>query len=344
LFGLDQHHWAFESQHVHLFFNQQRFRAEVFQISKHRQALFVNSNYMEFPKLEITKIIQQDVEEIFSSRQKSKVLHKTKDIDASGDEVENAVRRVIRRKLPLKYYVSQGHIVDNLLSTSSQLDIIIADNSGSPVLFTSENGTEYFPFESIYSFGEIKSTYYASKKHVESFVITTKNIYEKLSRADTPPTQMTQDFGIVGGGGTNITSGDERPYKNPLFKFMVFVDSNDFAIEDIKQLLNDTDNKYLPNIICLIDKGVILKTRVTKVQTGYALGPIHLFPEFIKEDEKVNYEWVFLEFGEEENRAAANFAFLIFSLNEHLKNCLVLRPEIFNYFNGMFKHKGQIIK
>jgi hypothetical protein len=119
---------------------------------------------MTLPKLEITAIIQQDIEEIFSSRQKSKVLHQTKNIDASGDEVENAVRRVIRRKLPLKYYVSQGHIVDKALSTSSQLDIIIADNSGSPVLFTSENGTEYFPYESIYSFGEIKSTYYAAKK------------------------------------------------------------------------------------------------------------------------------------------------------------------------------------
>jgi hypothetical protein len=155
---------------------------------------------------------------------------------------------------------------------------------------------------------------------------------------------MTQDFALVGGGGTSISSGDSRPYKNPLFKFMVFVDSNDFSIEDIKQLLNETDDKYLPNLICLIDKGVILKTSVTKTPSAYALGPIHLFPEFITEAEKSNYEWVFLEFGEDANRAAANFAFLIFSLNEHLKNCLVLRPDILNYLNSMFIHKGQIIK
>ncbi len=299
---------------------------------------------MTFPKLEIAEIIQQDVEEIFSSRQKSKILHKTKDIDASGDEVENAVRRVIRRKLPLKYYVSQGHIVDKTLSTSSQLDIIIADNSGSPVLFTSENGTEYFPYESIYSFGEIKSTYYSAKKYVESFVSSTKNIYEKLNRSQTPPTQMTQDFAIVGSGGTSITSGDLRPYKNPLFKFMVFVQSNDFAIEDLKQVLKDNDDKYLPNIICLIDKGVILKSSVTKATAGYTLGPLHLFPEFIAEVDKSNYEWVFLECGRDTSRAAANFAFLIFSLNDHLKSCLVLKPEILDYFNCMFTYKGQIIK
>jgi hypothetical protein len=133
----------------------------------------------QLPKLEIIEILKQDVEEILSSRSKSKFLHKTKDIDASGDEVENAVRRIIRRKLPIKYYVSQGHIVDKELCTSPQLDIIIADNSGSPVLFTSENGTEYFPYESIYSFGEIKSTYYSSKKYIPCFINSTKSIYMK---------------------------------------------------------------------------------------------------------------------------------------------------------------------
>jgi len=134
----------------------------------------------QLPKLEISEVLRQDVEEILNSRQKSKVIHQTKDIDASGDEVENTVRKVIRRKLPIKYYVSQGHIVDEKLNTSSQLDLIIADNTGSPVLFTTENGTEYFPYESIYSFGEIKSTYYASKKYIESFISTTKNIYMKI--------------------------------------------------------------------------------------------------------------------------------------------------------------------
>jgi len=81
---------------------------------------------MKSPKLDILMILQQDVEENFSSRQKSKVLHKTKDIEALGDKVENSVIRVITRKLPLKYYVSQGHIVGEKLKTSSQLDLIIS--------------------------------------------------------------------------------------------------------------------------------------------------------------------------------------------------------------------------
>jgi hypothetical protein len=110
----------------------------------------------KIPKIEILALLKEEVQEIFSAREKGKSLHKGKNIRAAGDEVENTIRRIIRRKLPIKYYVSQGHIADESLKISSQLDLIIADNSGSPVLFTSENGTEYFPYESIYSFAEIK--------------------------------------------------------------------------------------------------------------------------------------------------------------------------------------------
>ncbi|OZV68414.1 DUF6602 domain-containing protein [Winogradskyella aurantia] len=298
---------------------------------------------MELPKLEILSILQQDVEEIFSSRQKSKVLHKTKDIDASGDEVENSVRRVIRRKLPLKYYVSQGHIVDKKLKTSSQLDLIIADNTGSPVLFTSENGTEYFPFESIYSFAEIKSTYYANKKYVESFINSTTKIYEELNRDETPHNQLSQDIGLNFGYGINFTVQDTRPYKNPLFKFILFVDSNDFKINNIKDLLIKTDDKYLPNFICLLDQGMIVKAKVFIENNKSTLGSIELFPQFIKTENKKEYKWVYLEFSTIENRAAANFAFLIFALNTHLKNCLVLKPVLLKYFDGIFTHKGEII-
>jgi hypothetical protein len=44
LFGQDKHRWAFVGYLVHLFFNQQRFRVDVFQIPQHRQALFVACN------------------------------------------------------------------------------------------------------------------------------------------------------------------------------------------------------------------------------------------------------------------------------------------------------------
>ena len=296
---------------------------------------------MEIPKLEILEIIEQDVQEILSSRQKSKVLHKTKDIDASGDEVENSVRRVIRRKLPLKYYVSQGHIVDEHLQTSSQLDLIIADNIGSPVLFTAENGTEYFPYESIYAFAEIKSTYYAKKNYLKQFINSTKNIYDILKRNNTPHTQLTQEAGLDFGTGISFQVRDNRPFKNPLFKFMFFVESNDFLIDDIKELLNATDDKYLPNLIVLLNKGIIAKAIIDKSTNS---SRIELFPEFIEHSKQNEYEWLFVEFKDEKYRKAINFSFLNFSLNLHLKNCLLMRPDLMNYFGKMFEYNGQIIK
>lgn len=293
----------------------------------------------EFPKLDIIEIMKQDVSEILSSRYKSKLIHKTKDIDASGDEVEIAVRRAIRKKLPIKYYLSHGHIVDETLSTSNQLDIIIADNSGSPVLFTAENGTEYFPYESVYSIGEIKSTYYSSKKHIHQFVNSSKEIIENFIRDKTPLNQMTQEFRFdINISHFDLKITDEKPYKNPLNKFMVFVDSNDFKIDDIKELYDITEDIHLPNIVCFLDKGVIIKNDIFVEHGQYKLGNFDLYPEFGK-----NSKWVFIEFGEESYRSAANFSFLISFLNFHIKSSLVMIPDVLKYYQQMFSRKGNII-
>jgi hypothetical protein len=298
----------------------------------------------EKTKLNILTILNQDVNEIFSSRVKSKVIHNTNNIDASGDEVEQSVRRIIKRKIPTKYYVSHGHIVDENLTTSKQLDIIIADNSGSPVLFTAENGTEYFPFESIYAFGEIKSTYYKSRNYIENFIAATKEIIEDLKRNETPDNQLTQDLKINFNDGINFNRHSKIPYQNPLFKFMIFVDSKEFNPLSIIELFSQTEDKFLPNFICFLDKGTVVKAKVIKSEPDNHLGEINLFPEFISSTNKKEFEWVFLEFDEPENRAAVNLAFLNFAIDTHLKNSLLLKPNLMKYFDGMFKSKGIVLK
>lgn len=162
-------------------------------------------------------------------------------------------------------------------------------------------------------------------------------------RASSPQDKLTPGFALKGGNGITFESEDRRPYKNPLFKFMFFVDPNDFAIEDIQQLVRETEDKYLPNLICLLDKGVIFKASILGQFGSYSLGHVELFPKFIKKDSTERYEGVFLEFGEEKFRAVGNFAFIIYSLNVHLKDCLMVKPDILKYFNGMPSHKGEII-
>src|SRR5437763_2736465 len=79
-------------------------------------------------KLHWDKVLLSDVADMLAARERSKIIHATADIDTAGDEVEESVRRVLRRKLPLAYYTGQGHIVDYNWCTSPQIDIILADN------------------------------------------------------------------------------------------------------------------------------------------------------------------------------------------------------------------------
>ena len=96
------------------------------------------------PILELTKVYQEAASQIVSARGRSKVIHKSGNIRASGDEIERPFRELIQRKLPSKYCVGQGHVVDKTLSISPQLDIIVADNSATPILFSTENDTKFF--------------------------------------------------------------------------------------------------------------------------------------------------------------------------------------------------------
>src|SRR5262249_49327370 len=110
-----------------------------------------------------------DANELVEARKKAAKLHKNKDIDAAGDEVEIPVREMLEKRLSGKYYVGHGPIVDSRLVTSRQLDVIIADNANTPVLFKAKNGSEYMPYESVYAIGEAKTAYDNSKKPIQAF-------------------------------------------------------------------------------------------------------------------------------------------------------------------------------
>ena len=129
-------------------------------------------------KFEIDTFFEQDAKDIFSAREKGIGVHRTKNIDAAGDEIELPVNRIIKDRLPQQYYVGQGHVVDSDLNTSGQFDITIADNKGSPILFSSANNTDYLTYESVYAVGEIKSTYYKHKNYVKDFCEKIKYVDE----------------------------------------------------------------------------------------------------------------------------------------------------------------------
>src|SRR5436305_12675023 len=89
-------------------------------------------------KFELELVFRSDAADILAAREKARIMHHGHDIHTAGDEVEITVRKVLGRKLPSLYYVGHGHIVDEQLHQSSQLDVIIANNTDAPILLRAE--------------------------------------------------------------------------------------------------------------------------------------------------------------------------------------------------------------
>lgn len=286
----------------------------------------------EFAKLDLMDVLQRDAEEMVAARSNAIIIHGTKDIDAAGDEVEIEVRKILARKLASRYYVGHGHILDQNLTTSPQLDVIIADNSGAPVLYQTKSGSEYFPFESVYAFGEIKSAYYKSKKYVEHHSENLAKIRSELKREQTPPNYISS--GINFGEGFNFQS--ERPYRNPLFSFMLFVDSNDFDIENIIPIYETKPPTELPNVLCILNKGVAVNMRYKKYQEGEPVINLNVIPEFGKSGTDEASQWFFVSFEGVEKGLGKCFSYFLHVVSWHLKNCTLMQPDLFKYMKNVF--------
>jgi hypothetical protein len=302
----------------------------------------LNTSSQKDWKFELEQVFRSDAAEILAARAKAITIHHGRDTRAAGDEVEIASRKMLARKLPALYYVGHGHIVDQELHESPQLDVIIANNTGSPILFRAENGTEYYPYEGVYAFGEVKSSYDKSKHYIHAFSETLKKIRTQLQRKPfwaTPPQRPNYDA---------ILNPFIKPFGNPLFSFMFFADAGDFKIEQIRELYQKQPAAELPNIICILNKGVIVSTlshiRKNRQQTWEPVEPghpqaINLIPENNDDYQKyfnVQSHWNLIEHGDNEMSLAANLARFYYPLIEHLKRCQLTLPDLTEYMNRMF--------
>lgn len=277
---------------------------------------------------ELDRVFRADAADILLARQRALMIHHGRNIDAAGDEVESAVRKLISRRLPAGYYVGQGHILDSRWANSGQLDIIIADTFGCPVLFRSENGTEYFPFESVYAVGEIKSSY-RKRDDFTNFIAKIEFLKEKLFREKTPT-----DFISTGRGrGCRLLgqkSLDRRPYKNPLFSFMLFIDSAGLRFEHLSEVISSTPLSLLPNIICFLDRGLI---GFGRFNSDGSFAGIHELPEFAElyETNGMFSEWTWLYNKDTTYNATFALSNLYFFILSHLQNCMLIPPDLQAY-------------
>lgn len=273
---------------------------------------------------DIGAIFNEDARSLISIRNKAKILHNTNDIKASGNEVEIAVRDFFKKRMPNNYYIGNGHIVDCSLKTSPQFDILISNNPNMPVLLKTNDGTEYFPIESVYSIGEVKSTYYKSQKPIENFCESLQLVKDEMNRDiiyNTFYNGILKDETLL----MDMILSKPNKVLNAILSFMFFVNSGDFDISDFKYCLKKYGNKYLPNFIIFLDKGVIYYGKFVDDKMIY-----EIYPEFC-EDVKGNI-W---KFGVNEGYEGNHLGFLYYSIITHLNNSQLEPISFISYFNQL---------
>ena len=261
---------------------------------------------MEPKRLDLAVVYRAEAQRIVEARRKALAIHSSGDIRAAGNEVESTVRNVIADRLPPRYRTTHGHILDYSGRVSPQQDVIIAENLAAKSLFQTSDDTEYVPYESVYAFGEIKSTYYKSQEPIQNFSESLSNIRTNLTRQ------------------THI--------RHRLLTFMVFGAANDFAVSDVEQFYRQTPRDQLPNFVCLFDLGTIVFAKFLLNGLGQPL-PVSYHLASASEmaaDEK--NKWSLIQWGNKEDREGTNLMFLHLSLVQHLQECGQASPNLYPYF------------
>ena len=88
-----------------------------------------------------------------------------------GSSIEKRIRSALQEVLPGKIGVSDGFVIDSDGEVSKQMDIVLYDKLGTPIISSSE-GARVFPVEATYACGEIKTQLDAS---------TLQDTFEKCS-------------------------------------------------------------------------------------------------------------------------------------------------------------------
>lgn len=278
-------------------------------------------------KLEVLGFFQADAADIIGARTRSQFIHRGGNIRSAGDEVETSVREFLRRRLPASYTVHHGHFLDKTLTLSRQCDVMIADHGHFPVLFRGQDGLEYLPYEGVYAFGEVKSS--LQDKHLDEIISHMRHVSTQLKREDVPDgyiDSFRQD-------------GDElvwEPWaeRGHLFRFLFAVSSEGFDVERALKLLCDTDPRYAPNLICLLDRGVIMSARATLPSGEVTATYVH--PQKLRPPIQSNEAdgWTFSVPNSSHFEGATLF-YAYMQILEHMKNNVLLRTTYMEYVENL---------
>lgn len=279
---------------------------------------------------ELRTFLRDDVQTLVDAHTRAKSIHRSKNIVAAGAEVEEAARALFQRRLPGAYAVGQGHLVDSDLQQSPQCDIVIADRTESQVLTTGGGKTSFFPYESVYAVGSVKSSY--KKQHVTEFIGHLRHIRTGLKREQIYSSPLE-----------NMASSrrPDEAYLNPLFSFLLIVDGAGFKPSHIAELYAETPIEYLPSILCLINKGNVMHVSHGKEQGNFRPNPQPEMLErlhFNSSDQEFwpTREWQFMAHADDGTHLETNFGLLYFLLFAYLRACELQPAPLDRYLLNLF--------
>lgn len=285
-------------------------------------------------RLELARIFASDAEDLVKARESSQIVHRSSDIRAAGNEVEQAVRDYLTRMLPPRFYVTHGHLIDSEHRVSPQLDVIIADNFSLPSLLTTKDGTEYVPATSVLAIGEVKSTYYHAKLYYECFHETLVTI----SQMNRPLVENTIYQGLNDSSTIrDMTLGCTNKYLNNLYSFLFCVDGGDFDFEKTKNLLISTDVAQLPNVAIFMNKGIVAYA------DRHNPGGMHKYPNEVNSSD---YGWCFAELAgsKEGSVEGTHLSFLYGQIISHLSGSHLEPASAYEYIaNEVMCRKSSMI-
>lgn len=156
--------------------------------------------------------------------------------------------------LPERVSVSHGYLVDKKTNISYQQDVLFAESFYTKSLIKSLDGTEFFPYETIFGCGEVKKTWSQSK--LESAIKSIKRNKSDLTRYLIPPDVMATGSNFIKVSEPLTTNG----HRNPLFSFTFSIDfDKTYDEKKIIGIYNNPDNqKFLPNISVILKQGIIV--------------------------------------------------------------------------------------
>ncbi|MDQ5937392.1 MAG: hypothetical protein QG574_4751 [Cyanobacteriota bacterium erpe_2018_sw_21hr_WHONDRS-SW48-000092_B_bin.40] len=291
--------------------------------------------------LKLLELFELDAAEIMAARKRGKIIHRTKEISQSGSPVENTVRRILSSRLPTAYHVGHGHVLDQDLKTCGQFDVVISDKFANPLMLETDEHCEYTPVEAVYAVGEIKSKYDQNAKSFQRFSQHIREL-KTLKRSYAEPNYFS-----TGGKGRglllDVRTSEKRPLKNPIFTFMFFAESDDFALKQIESHYKSEDIKNLPNVVCFLDRGVVMYAQFEN-KNARSSRQIHYDPEFATiYDAKIGAtsRWILQEV-EGEFKNGVHLGWLYYLLATHLHYCTLKPLDPMDYANNILGKNRQL--